>query len=86
MLSVWYKLASTALANRLRPHLNKLIPDTQNGFIDGRYIGDSTRLIYEIIHIAEKQNLTALLILIDFEKAFDSISWNFYIRYLNFLI
>ena len=51
MLSVLYKLASTALANRLQPHLNKLIPDTQNGFIDGQYIGDSTTVdLYMILY------------------------------------
>ena len=29
------------------------------------------------MHVAEDQNMTGLLMLIDFEKAFDSLSWNF---------
>ena len=84
MLSVVYKLASSALATRIKPILNDLIPPTQTGFIDGRFIGDSTRLIYDLIQIANERNLSGLLVLIDFEKAFDSISWNFLYQTLEF--
>ena len=62
MLSVLYKLASAAIANRLKPYLDNLINKTQNGFVD-------------IMNYTEKHNLPGMLVLIDFEKAFDSISW-----------
>ena len=77
MLSVIYKLISSSLASRIKPILKDLIPPTQTGFVDGRFIGDSTRLIYDIIEVTNNKNMTGLLMLIDFEKAFDSISWNF---------
>ena len=53
--------------------LDKFILVTQRG----REINDCTRLVYDVMQAAETNNLTELLLLIDFQKAFDSISWNF---------
>ena len=55
MLSVLYKLASAAIANRLKPYLDNLINKTQNGFVPGRYIGECTRLVFDIMNYTEKQ-------------------------------
>ena len=77
LLCVTYKLASGAIANRMKNVLEKIISITQRGFISGRQISDCTRLVYDIMHGAETKNLTGLLLLIDFQKAFDSISWSF---------
>lgn len=77
LLNVVYKIASGAIANRLKSHLDKLIHPDQTGFIHGRYIGENTRLIYDMMHYTEENNIPALLLLIDFEKAFDSLSWSF---------
>ena len=85
MLSVIYKIVSSSLANRLKRHLNYLIDSSQNGFISGRYIGESTRLVYDIMDFTEKANITGQLMVIDFQKAFDSISWNFIYNTLSFL-
>ena len=77
LLSVVYKIASAAIANRLKPILEKIIPNNQTGFLKGRNISDCTRLVYDIMYYAEKENIPGLLLLVDFEKAFDSISWSF---------
>ena len=84
MLPVIYKLISSTLANRIKPILPSLIPPTQTGFIDGRFMGDSTRFIYDLIQITEEQQIPGLLMLIDLEKAFDSLSWNFLYKTLAF--
>ena len=42
LLSVIYKIASASIANRLKTVLNDVISNTQNRFLDGRYIGEST--------------------------------------------
>ena len=84
MLPVIYKLISSALSNRLKPLLPSLIPPTQTGFIDGRFMGDSTRLIYDLLKITEDKQIPGLLMLIDFEKAFDSLSWTFLYKTLSF--
>ena len=84
MLSSIYKLASTPVANRIKPLLNYLIDSTQRGFISGRDIAENTHLVYDIIHTTEKLNITGLLVSIDFQKAFDSISWEFIFKTLTY--
>lgn len=84
LLSVVYKLASGAIANRIKSVLDKIISSTQTGYISGRYIGDSIRYIYDIMHYAENEKVDGLLMLIDFQKAFDSLSWNFLYKSLEF--
>ena len=74
MLSVVYKIASASIANRLKPYLDFLIDNTQTGFVHGRYIGESSRLVYDIIQITEEKAIPGLIVSIDFQKAFDSIS------------
>ena len=83
LLSVLYKIASAAIANRLKSVLNKLISNNQTGFLKGRNISDCTRLVYDVMHYTENKNIPGLLLLVDFEKAFDSISWSFLNRCLN---
>ena len=85
LLSVPYKIASSAIASRLKTTLDYLVDKTQTGFISGRYIGHSTRLVYDIMHCTEKNNMDGLLMLIDFAKAYDSISWTFLYNILKFL-
>ena len=85
MFSVIYKIVSSSLSNRLKPHLNYLIDSSQNGFISGRYIGENIWLVYDIMDFTEKANITGQLMVIDFQKAFDSISWNFIYNTLSFL-
>ena len=84
LLSVIYKLASGAIANRLKATLSSIISNTQTGFVSGRTISENTRLIYNLMDITEKKNITGLLMLIDFEKVFDSISWTFLYNTLKF--
>ena len=77
MLTVLYKIASAAIANRLKSVLDKIISNNQTGFLKGRNISDCTRLVYDVMHYTEKNNIAGLLLLVDFEKAFDSVSWSF---------
>ena len=43
----------------------------------GRYIGECTRLIFDLIERAEEENIPVILLLLDFEKAFDTAEWSF---------
>ena len=85
LLNVDTKIASAALANRIKPFLGDIISETQQGFIKGRYIGECTRLIFDIMEKAEDDNLPGLLLLLDFEKAFDTLEWSFIDLALSFL-
>ena len=84
LLSVVYKIGSTAIANRMKRYLGKLISESQSGFVSGRYIGDNTRLMYDLMHYTEINDIPGLLMLVDFQKAFDSVSWNFLYKTLKF--
>ena len=64
-----YKIASGSIANRVKKVMNKLISTDQTGFMEGRYIGENTRLLYDIMQYTEGQHIPGLLLLIDFEKA-----------------
>ena len=85
MLDTVYKIASGAIANRLKQVTDKIINKDQTGFLKGRYIGENTRLIYDLMNYTEQNNIPGLLLLIDFEKAFDSLSWSFVQKALKFL-
>ena len=53
-------------------------------FIAGRFLGENVRLIYDVLFESKKQSLTGLLLSIDFEKAFDTVSWKFIMKVLNY--
>ena len=84
LLNVIYKLASDCIAERIKSVLDKLISKDQTGFLSGRYIGENTRLIHDILHLTENLNIPGLLLIVDFEKAFDSISWKLIMNVLDF--
>ena len=84
LLNVSYKILSGTIANRIKTVLNGIIHEDQRGFLQGRFIGDNTRLLYDIMHYTEEHKTPGLLLLVDFEKAFDSISWRFITKCLDF--
>ena len=84
LLNVLYKIASGCIANRIKRVFPNIIHSDQTGFINGRCISENTRLLYDIIHYTEKINIPGLLLLIDFEKAFNSVSWSFIKKTLSF--
>jgi hypothetical protein len=61
----------------LKPVLHNIISENQNGFIKGRHIGDNIRALYDVMNYTDVENVPGMLLLIDFEKPFDSLSWNF---------
>ena len=84
MFNVIYKLASSVIANRLKTVLNRIINEDQKGFISGRFIGENIRLIYDILFETKEQNIPGLLLSIDFQQAFDSVSWKFISKTLDY--
>jgi hypothetical protein len=85
LLNVDYKICTSAITLCFKKVLTYLISDTQMGFMKGRFIGECTRLICDIIEKCDESNISGALILLDFEKAFDSVEWNFIRKSLAFL-
>jgi len=77
LLSTVYKMASKCISNRIQTVIDTLIHTDQTGFLKGRNISDNVRLLYDILHETKEQNLPGAILLIDFEKAFDSVSLPF---------
>ncbi len=77
LLNCDYKILSSCIATRLKSILPKIISDSQKGFMKGRYIGENTRLVYDLMHFLETHQKPGVLLLVDFEKAFDSIEWSY---------
>ncbi len=84
LLNVAYKLLSGCIAQRLKKVMQVLINENQKGFLKNRYIGENTRLVYDVMQYMDEKDLAGLLLLIDFEKAFDSVSWRFIDKTLTF--
>ena len=87
LLNCVYKFFSSMIANRLKPELPFLINEDQTGFISGRFIGENTRTVYDLIEHCESFNKKGLILVLDFAKAFDTIEWHFInniFKFLNF--
>ena len=54
------------------------------GYIKGRYIGDNIRTMLDILDITKNKTEPGIMVMIDFEKAFDTISWSFLHKTLDF--
>jgi mannosylglycoprotein endo-beta-mannosidase len=82
-LNVDYKIASKVLAGRLCKIIPNLIHSYQCGFVKGRYIGESVRTISDIMDYTKYNDIPGILLFLDFEKAFDSLEWDFLFKALN---
>ena len=77
LLNTFYKLVSGVITERIKPVLDTIIHPDQKGFVSGRYIGEAVRTVYDTIDYPKNNNKAGLLLCVDFEKAFDSISFKF---------
>lgn len=77
LLNCNYKIATKAIANRIKSVIPQLINNDQTGFLKGRFIGENIRLIDSLINYTAQQEIPGLLLFIDFENVFDSLEWSF---------
>ena len=72
------KIISKVIASRVKNVLPYNIRSYQTGYVKDRYIGETVRSILDIVDFTEKENITDLMIFINFRKAFDILERNFY--------
>ena len=84
LLNSLYKIISGAITERIKPALDSIIHNDQKGFVSGRYIGEVIRTTFDTIQFAKENNKSGMLLTIDFEKAYDSISFKFIKKCLHF--
>ena len=74
LLNTDYKIITKTILNRIKKYITIIIEQSQTGFIKGRYIGETIRLIQETIVKLEDENLPGLLLFADFEKKCSIVS------------
>ena len=76
LLNVDYKILSKVLAERLKSVLPEIINGDQRGCVPGRFIGENIRLIDDLIFEVENSTENPIILMLDQEKAFDRVEWN----------
>lgn len=79
------KLITKILAIRLNKVLDTLISSNQSGFMKGRQAADSILIACEVAKSLKSGVAKGLIFKIDFEKAFDTVSWDFLFHLLHVL-
>ena len=77
LINVDAKIASKALAFRIRKVITNLIHSDQTAYVKRRYIGESAPLITDILEYTDNNSIEAILFSANFEKAFHSIDHTF---------
>ena len=72
-----------SLATRVRKVLSNLVDSRQTAYVNERFIGESGRLIDDVIKVCDIQKISGYLLTVDFEKAFDSLNHKFLIAVLK---
>ena len=67
------KITNKMLLNRIQPFIDPLLRPNQNGFRPKRSTTAHILALRRIIEEVKKNNLKAILVFVDFKKAFDSI-------------
>jgi hypothetical protein len=77
LLNVAYKIITKTLTLRLNKIVDKIISPNQTAFISGRYILDGVVVIHEMLHEMSRRKQSGIILKLDFEKAYDKVSWHF---------
>ena len=80
-----YKAFSKIITNRMKEYFHQLIHSDQTGFMAGRSIADNIRKASDILDHTSRKNIAAVLISIDFQKAFDRVEYNSLYASMKFL-
>lgn len=77
VLNDCFKFISKVVTNRMTEVANSVISPTQTAFIPGRFILEGCVIIHEVMHELKRKKGKGILFKIDFEKAYDRVSWPF---------
>ena len=85
LLNVDYKIYAKIMGFRMREALDYFVSKEQLGFVPGRIITEASHLTQLVQAYLDETNEEGLLIALDWEKAFDRVSWDFLHKAYNAL-
>lgn len=80
LLNTDNKILTKAMSLRLQPVLREMIHMDQTGFLPRRCISENLHTIQDVIDFTRESSNPALLLALDFQKAFDSVRCKFVYR------
>ena len=72
-----YKIVAKLLANRLKKVMPNIIDENQPAFITERHLLHSVLIANETVEEAKRCHKSCLVFKVDYERAYDSVSWAF---------
>ena len=72
-----------SLATTVKNLFSNLIDSRQTAYVNERFIGESSRLLNDVIKACDIQKISSYLLTVDFEKVFDSVNHKFLIAVLE---
>ncbi|GKC22495.1 RNA-directed DNA polymerase, eukaryota, reverse transcriptase zinc-binding domain protein [Tanacetum coccineum] len=84
LIGAQYKIIAKILANRLAQVIGSIISCEQSAFLKSRQILDGPLMVNEIVDWFKRKKRTLMIFKVDFEKAFDSVSWDFLYKVMSF--
>jgi hypothetical protein len=83
LLNIDYKIMSKCLSIRLLKVIDKLVHQSQFGFLKGRNINEAIRTILDIVDYTDLESKHGIMLALDFQKAFDTLSFDYMFKTLE---
>ena len=83
LINIDTKILSKSLTVKVKNVLPELISSNQTAYVKNRCIGESGRLISDVIEMCDILDISGYLITMDIDKAFDSLDHDFLLRALK---
>ena len=80
LTNIDYRLLSFTLYECMQRVISRIVSNDQTAYIKGRYTVINIRLVSDVIEYYDSTKKSGILLMLDFQKAFDTIEGDFYLR------